>query len=189
MYVDGRPHQSHNVVDGSQLTLGHPQEFIRVEGYQGANLKQVRTIRLTGEHPPALGHSSWATVPGVSAPLCVIGDFAWDVSIRTNSELLRGGDTFGEVMLTPGGSAANVAVWAARCGVDDRVHRQDRPRSLRVSWPRRTSSRERRHPLRRDRRAPHRIRRRVRRPHRRALDGVGPRRRLLPACHRAAARP
>ncbi len=48
--------------------------------------------------------------------MCVIGDFAWDVLIRTNTELLRGGDTFGEVMLTPGGSAANVAVWAARAG-------------------------------------------------------------------------
>jgi ribokinase len=49
--------------------------------------------------------------------LCVVGDFAWDVLIRTNTELLRGGDTFGEVMLMPGGSAANVAVWAARCGL------------------------------------------------------------------------
>jgi ribokinase len=48
--------------------------------------------------------------------LCVVGDFAWDVLIRTNTELLRGGDTFGEVMLMPGGSAANVAVWAARAG-------------------------------------------------------------------------
>jgi len=48
----------------------------------------------------------------------VLGDFAWDVLIRTNTELLRGGDTFGEVMLTPGGSAANVAVWARRCGLD-----------------------------------------------------------------------
>jgi ribokinase len=57
-------------------------------------------------------------VPGVSAPLCVIGDFAWDVLIRTNSQLLTGGDTFGEVMLTPGGSAANVAVWATRCGLE-----------------------------------------------------------------------
>lgn len=57
-------------------------------------------------------------MPGVPAPLCVIGDFAWDVLIRTNGELLRGGDTFGEVMLTPGGSAANVAVWAKRCGLD-----------------------------------------------------------------------
>ena len=54
----------------------------------------------------------------MSAPLCVIGDFAWDVLIRTNSELLTGGDTFGEVMLTPGGSAANVAVWARRCGLE-----------------------------------------------------------------------
>lgn len=52
----------------------------------------------------------------MSTPLCVLGDFAWDVLIRTNTELLRGGDTFGEVMLTPGGSAANVAVWASRCG-------------------------------------------------------------------------
>jgi ribokinase len=53
----------------------------------------------------------------MSGPLCVIGDFAWDVLIRTNKTLLTGGDTFGEVMLTPGGSAANVAVWAARCGL------------------------------------------------------------------------
>jgi ribokinase len=48
--------------------------------------------------------------------LCVLGDFAWDVLIRTNTELLRGGDTFGEVVLLPGGSGANVAVWATRCG-------------------------------------------------------------------------
>ena len=52
----------------------------------------------------------------MSGHLCVLGDFAWDVLIRTNTELLRGGDTFGEVMLTPGGSAANVAVWASRAG-------------------------------------------------------------------------
>ncbi len=51
-------------------------------------------------------------------PLVVLGDFAWDVLIRANSDLLRGGDTFGEVMLTPGGSAANVAVWARRCGLE-----------------------------------------------------------------------
>lgn len=56
-------------------------------------------------------------VPNGSTELCVLGDFAWDVLIRTNSELLKGGDTFGEVVLLPGGSAANVAVWAARCGL------------------------------------------------------------------------
>ncbi|MEY4338591.1 MAG: hypothetical protein RLZ14_441 [Actinomycetota bacterium] len=56
-------------------------------------------------------------MPAVSGHMCVVGDFAWDVLIRTNSELLRGGDTFGEVMLTPGGSAANVAVWASRAGL------------------------------------------------------------------------
>ena len=56
----------------------------------------------------------------LTTPLCVLGDFAWDVLIRTNTELLRGGDTFGEVMLTPGGSAANVAVWASRSGLATR---------------------------------------------------------------------
>ncbi len=47
VYVDGRPHQSHDVVDALQLSLGHPQQLIRVEGYRGENLHQVRTIRLT----------------------------------------------------------------------------------------------------------------------------------------------
>ena len=55
---------------------------------------------------------------GVAIDLCVLGDFAWDVLIRTNTELLRGGDTFGEVALLPGGSGANVAVWATRCGTN-----------------------------------------------------------------------
>jgi sugar/nucleoside kinase (ribokinase family) len=50
-------------------------------------------------------------------PLFVLGDFVWDVVIRANTELLTGGDTYGEVMLAPGGSAANVAVWAQRCGL------------------------------------------------------------------------
>ncbi len=47
----------------------------------------------------------------------MVGDYAWDVLIRTNTALLPGGDTFGEVQLAPGGSAANAAVWAARCGL------------------------------------------------------------------------
>lgn len=66
--------------------------------------------------------SATATSPTATSPatLCVLGDFAWDVLIRTNTELLRGGDTFGEVLLFPGGSAANVAVWASRCGVGTR---------------------------------------------------------------------
>lgn len=54
----------------------------------------------------------------MSLPLVVLGDFAWDVLIRTNTKLLTGGDTYGEVMLTPGGSGANVAVWAQRCGLE-----------------------------------------------------------------------
>ena len=53
----------------------------------------------------------------MTLPLVVLGDFAWDVMIRTNTRLLTGGDTYGEVQLTPGGSGANVAVWAQRCGL------------------------------------------------------------------------
>ena len=61
-----------------------------------------------------------ASLRGVSlrdVSLIVLGDYAWDVLIRTNTELLSGGDTYGEVMLAPGGSAANVAVWARRGGL------------------------------------------------------------------------
>ncbi|HUF97797.1 MAG TPA: carbohydrate kinase family protein [Ilumatobacter sp.] len=50
--------------------------------------------------------------------ICVIGDVAWDVLIRTDTELRKGGDTFGLVELQPGGSGANVAVWASRSGAD-----------------------------------------------------------------------
>ena len=56
----------------------------------------------------------------MKTPLVVLGDYAWDVLIRTNTRLLSGGDTYGEVMLTPGGSAANVAVWARRAGLATR---------------------------------------------------------------------
>jgi len=53
-------------------------------------------------------------------PLVVVGDYAWDVLIRANTQLLSGGDIFGEVQLAPGGSAANTAVWARRCGMRTR---------------------------------------------------------------------
>lgn len=48
--------------------------------------------------------------------LCALGDYCWDVLVSTPDELPRGGDTMGTVELHPGGSAANTAVWAARCG-------------------------------------------------------------------------
>ena len=51
-----------------------------------------------------------------SLDVLALGDFAWDVLIHTGAPLAPGGDTFGRVELQPGGSAANVAVWARRCG-------------------------------------------------------------------------
>ncbi len=53
---------------------------------------------------------------GEPLDVLALGDFAWDVLIHTGAPLAPGGDTFGQVELQPGGSAANVAVWARRCG-------------------------------------------------------------------------
>jgi ribokinase len=53
----------------------------------------------------------------VRAPrLLVVGDIAWDVLVRPQTDLVWGSDVFGAVELLPGGSAANVAVWAHRLG-------------------------------------------------------------------------
>jgi len=49
-------------------------------------------------------------------PLLALGDLTWDVLAKPHTLLLPGGDTTGVVLLMGGGSAANVAVWAARVG-------------------------------------------------------------------------
>ena len=48
--------------------------------------------------------------------LLVVGDIAWDILLRPERDLIWGSDVFGTVELLPGGSAANVAVWACRLG-------------------------------------------------------------------------
>lgn len=54
--------------------------------------------------------------PDPRLDLCALGDYCWDVVVSTPDDLPRGGDTMGSVELHAGGSAANTAVWAARCG-------------------------------------------------------------------------
>jgi sugar/nucleoside kinase (ribokinase family) len=55
----------------------------------------------------------------MNAPrLLVIGDIAWDVLLRPAGDLVWGADVYGHVDLFPGGSAANVAVWAKRLGAE-----------------------------------------------------------------------
>ena len=49
-------------------------------------------------------------------PLVSLGDLAWDVLAKPDTLLLSGGDTTGRLELSGGGSAANLAVWAARLG-------------------------------------------------------------------------
>ena len=51
-----------------------------------------------------------------SASLVSLGDLAWDVLAKPDTLLLPGGDTTGRLELSGGGSAANLAVWAARLG-------------------------------------------------------------------------
>jgi sugar/nucleoside kinase (ribokinase family) len=53
--------------------------------------------------------------------LIVVGDMMVDVSVDSAS-LRGGGDVHGEVLLRPGGSAANAAVWAASAGARVRLH-------------------------------------------------------------------
>jgi sugar/nucleoside kinase (ribokinase family) len=48
--------------------------------------------------------------------LLVVGDIAWDILMRPDREPIWGSDVFGTVELLPGGSGANVAVWARRLG-------------------------------------------------------------------------
>jgi len=46
-----------------------------------------------------------------------VGDLAWDVLAKPDTPLQSGGDTTGQLELLGGGSAANLATWAARCGL------------------------------------------------------------------------
>ncbi len=48
--------------------------------------------------------------------LATIGDIAVDIRAAAGEALTRGADARGGIRLLPGGSAANVAVWAARLG-------------------------------------------------------------------------
>ncbi|HEY3381769.1 MAG TPA: PfkB family carbohydrate kinase [Vicinamibacterales bacterium] len=52
----------------------------------------------------------------MSLRLLVIGDIAWDVLVRPVADFVWGADVYGSVDLLPGGSSANVAVWAHRLG-------------------------------------------------------------------------
>ena len=57
-----------------------------------------------------------ASFPALPPPLVSLGDLAWDVLAKPDTLLLPGGDTTGRLELSGGGSAANLAVWAARLG-------------------------------------------------------------------------
>ena len=48
----------------------------------------------------------------------VIGDVMQDVLVRPSGPLVAGSDRTARIVLRPGGSAANQAVWMARCGLD-----------------------------------------------------------------------
>lgn len=56
------------------------------------------------------------TTAKTAGPLVSLGDLAWDVLAKPDTMLLPGGDTTGRMELSGGGSAANLAVWAARLG-------------------------------------------------------------------------
>jgi len=48
--------------------------------------------------------------------ICSLGDLTLDVVVRLVGPIAVGGDTDAEIVLGPGGQAANVAAWAASLG-------------------------------------------------------------------------
>jgi sugar/nucleoside kinase (ribokinase family) len=57
----------------------------------------------------------------VRPDVIAVGDVMLDVAVDAE-ELARGGDVHGEVVVRPGGSASNAAVWAASEGATVRLH-------------------------------------------------------------------
>jgi sugar/nucleoside kinase (ribokinase family) len=52
--------------------------------------------------------------------VCALGDLALDVLVRLGGPVASGGDVDAEIVLAPGGQAANVAAWAAELGARSR---------------------------------------------------------------------
>ena len=52
--------------------------------------------------------------------ICSLGDLTLDVVVRLAGPIAIGGDTDAEIVLAPGGQAANVAAWAASLGASSR---------------------------------------------------------------------
>jgi len=52
--------------------------------------------------------------------ICTLGDLTLDVVVRLAGPIAVGGDTDAEIVLTPGGQAANVAAWASSLGASAR---------------------------------------------------------------------
>lgn len=52
--------------------------------------------------------------------LCALGDLTLDVVVRLGGPIAVAGDTDAEIVLGPGGQAANVAAWAASLGASSR---------------------------------------------------------------------
>ena len=59
--------------------------------------------------------------PSERMDVIAVGDAMLDVSVHAG-ELERGGDVHGDVLVRPGGGAANAAVWAAWAGASVRLH-------------------------------------------------------------------
>ena len=52
--------------------------------------------------------------------VCALGDLALDVLVRLEERVAPGGDVDAEILLGPGGQAANVAAWASELGASSR---------------------------------------------------------------------
>ncbi|MCM2390834.1 carbohydrate kinase family protein [Streptomyces albipurpureus] len=82
----------------------------------GTAVDEVPSHRTGGRQDPRAALSVGSPEPSA---LLVIGEVVTDVLARHSTDLVRGTDTAARISILPGGAGANVACWAAYCGVAD----------------------------------------------------------------------
>jgi sugar/nucleoside kinase (ribokinase family) len=102
----------------SAATLGSPPTVHRRE--------RSRCTHDASEHERAKSLSTFLAVHAsdltihLTMLICCLGDLTLDVVVQLSGPIAVGGDTDAEIVLAPGGQAANVAAWAASLGASAR---------------------------------------------------------------------
>ena len=104
---DASPAEQARVTGGSQIPSSGPSA-LPAEPVEPRQLSPVRRTALSADRVCAVD-------------LVCVGDVMLDIRVDADT-LRRGGDVHGRVLLQPGGTSANAAVWGAWAGAATRVH-------------------------------------------------------------------